>query len=73
MTTHYSSNRVRQQLYDASGGPTVTWGPWGVSVDLFRDWHIFMLPSHEHRCGHDLRCEVVHSERKRFAEHTQTR
>ena len=29
----YSSNVVRRTLYGStSGGPTVTWGDWGVSV-----------------------------------------
>ena len=28
--------------------------------DLFQSFHVFMLPSAKHRCGHELRCEVVH-------------
>jgi hypothetical protein len=28
--------------------------------DLFKSFHVFMLPSAQHRAGHELRCEVVH-------------
>jgi hypothetical protein len=28
--------------------------------DVFKTFHVFMLPSAQHRCGHELRCEVVH-------------
>jgi hypothetical protein len=28
--------------------------------DVFKSFHVFMLPSAQHRCGHELRCEVVH-------------
>lgn len=28
--------------------------------DLFKSFHVFMLPSAQHRSGHELRCEVVH-------------
>jgi hypothetical protein len=31
--------------------------------DLFHTFNVFMLPSAQHRCGHELRCEVVHPER----------
>jgi hypothetical protein len=27
--------------------------------DLFRSWHVFMLPGKGSRFGHELRCEVV--------------
>jgi hypothetical protein len=27
---------------------------------LFKRFHVFMLPSAQYRCGHELRCEVVH-------------
>lgn len=27
--------------------------------DVFAQWHSFMLPSRQYRCGHELRCEVV--------------
>lgn len=28
--------------------------------DLFKSFHVFMLPSAANRAGHELRCEVVH-------------
>lgn len=28
--------------------------------DLMKTWHVFMLPMAKNRCGHELRCEVVH-------------
>jgi hypothetical protein len=28
--------------------------------DLFKSFYVFMLPSAQHRAGHELRCEVVH-------------
>jgi hypothetical protein len=28
--------------------------------DLFKSFHVFMLPAAQHRAGHELRCEVVH-------------
>lgn len=28
--------------------------------DLFKSFHVFMLPGATYRCGHELRCEVVH-------------
>jgi hypothetical protein len=28
--------------------------------DFFKSFHVFMLPSAQHRAGHELRCEVVH-------------
>ena len=31
--------------------------------DIFRQWHVFMLPQRNHRSGHELRCEVVSCER----------
>ncbi len=37
---------------------------YGIEAnDLFRSFHVFMLPSAQHRCGHELSCEVVHPER----------
>jgi hypothetical protein len=30
--------------------------------DLFKTFRFFMLPRKENRCGHELRCEVVHPE-----------
>lgn len=30
--------------------------------DLFRSWHVFMLPQRKNRCGHEIRCEVVSCE-----------
>lgn len=27
--------------------------------DLFKSWHVFMLPQHSNRYGHETRCEVV--------------
>lgn len=33
--------------------------------DLFKQWRSFMLPHAENRYGHELRCEVVSSERPR--------
>jgi len=27
--------------------------------DLFKSFHVFVLPRRENRCGHELRCEVV--------------
>jgi hypothetical protein len=27
--------------------------------DLFRSWHVFMLPKKSSRVGHELRCEIV--------------
>lgn len=33
--------------------------------DLFKQWRTFMLPRKENRAGHELRCEVVSSERPR--------
>lgn len=27
--------------------------------DLFRTWHVFLLPEPKNRCGYELRCEVV--------------
>jgi hypothetical protein len=27
--------------------------------DVFKSWHVFMLPSRANRCGFELRCEVV--------------
>lgn len=33
--------------------------------DLFKQWRVFMLPRKENRAGHELRCEVVLSERPR--------
>jgi len=31
--------------------------------DVFREFSVFMLPQKQNRCGHELRCEVVSSER----------
>lgn len=31
--------------------------------DLFRQWHVFMLPQRNNRAGHELRCEVISCER----------
>ncbi len=31
--------------------------------DLFKTWHSFMLPAPQFRNGHELRCEVVRSEK----------
>lgn len=28
--------------------------------DLFKEFRVFMLPMKSNRCGHELRCEVVH-------------
>ena len=28
--------------------------------DLFKSFHVFMLPAAQYRAGHELRCEVVH-------------
>lgn len=34
---------------------------YGIEAnDLFKSFHVFMLPSAQHRSGHELRCEVVH-------------
>ena len=34
---------------------------YGIEAnDIFKSFHVFMLPSAQHRCGHELRCEVVH-------------
>lgn len=30
--------------------------------DLFRSWHVFLLPQKQNRRGHELRCEVVSCE-----------
>jgi hypothetical protein len=30
--------------------------------DLFKEWHVFLLPRAENRSGHELRAEVVHPE-----------
>lgn len=30
--------------------------------DLFKSFHVFMLPRRENRYGHELRCEVVSCE-----------
>lgn len=27
--------------------------------DLFKSWHVFLLPQKQNRFGHELRCEVV--------------
>ncbi len=31
-------------------------------TDLFKSFHVFMLPKRVNRCGHELRCEVVSCE-----------
>jgi len=30
--------------------------------DVFRSWHVFMLPRRENRYGHEIRCEVISCE-----------
>jgi len=36
---------------------------YGLELNkLFRTYTVFMLPRREHRCGHELRCEVISAE-----------
>lgn len=33
---------------------------YGIEAnDLFKSWHVFMLPTKANRFGHEARCEVV--------------
>lgn len=42
---------------------------YGIEAnDLFKQWRTFMLPRKENRAGHELRCEIVLSERPRESE-----
>jgi hypothetical protein len=32
----------------------------GIELNpIFKSFHVFLLPSAQHRCGHELRCEAV--------------
>lgn len=46
---------------DAQSKADLTGHDHGIEPnDLMKTWHVFMLPMAKNRCGHELRCEVVH-------------
>lgn len=58
MAAYAEARREAQAKADATGHDH------GIEPnDLFKSWHVFMLPMAQNRCGHELRCEVVHPTR----------
>jgi hypothetical protein len=52
--------RYRDARSDAQARANETGYDYGIELnELFKTWHVFMLPMKKHRCGHELRCEVV--------------
>ena len=46
---------------DAQEKADLTGHDYGIELNsLFKTYSVFILPQRKNRCGHELRCEVVH-------------
>lgn len=61
--TAYGNAEYKARRADAQRKANETGMDHGLEAnDLFKEYHVFMLPGRQYRSGHELRCEVVHPE-----------